>query len=139
MKEIKRCLLCNSKLYGSLGIHQKYCDQTCQAEYQYIKYIEKWKKGLVTGLTGIREDCSKHIRRYLFEKYKNKCARCGWNKRNKFTGNIPLEVEHIDGNFRNHYEHNLTLLCPNCHSLTKTYKGGNKGKGRKNIRKKYLR
>lgn len=49
---------------------------------------------------------------------------------------FPLEVEHIDGNFENNSEENLTLLCPNCYSLTPTYKGANKGNGRKE-RKKY--
>ena len=32
--------------------------------------------------------------------------------------------------------YNLIALCPNCHYLTATYKGANKGYGRK-IRKKY--
>ena len=31
---------------------------------------------------------------------------------------------------------NLELLCPNCHSLTATYKAANMGSGRKD-RKKY--
>ena len=33
-------------------------------------------------------------------------------------------------------EDNLDLICPNCHSLTATYKGANKGNGRKD-REKY--
>ena len=49
---------------------------------------------------------------------------------------MPLEVEHIDGNYLNNSEENLDLICPNCHSLTATYKGANKGKGRKE-RNKY--
>ena len=39
------------------------------------------------------------------------------------------------GNFENNSETNLTLLCPNCHSLTPTYKGANKGNGRKDLKK----
>jgi hypothetical protein len=39
---------------------------------------------------------------------------------------IPLELEHIDGNSSNHLLENLTLLCPNCHALTPTYRGRNK-------------
>ena len=58
---------------------------------------------------------------------------------NLFTKKIPLEVEHIDGNSQNNKEENLTLLCPSCHSLTKTYKGANKGKGRKHRRSRYLK
>ena len=77
------------------------------------------------------------IKKYLFNKYQNKCARCGWGEVNKYTGNIPLEVEHIDGNYQNNKEDNLILLCPNCHSLTSTYKGANLNKGRKNRNKYY--
>ena len=78
-----------------------------------------------------------HIKRYLFEKYNNKCARCGWSKINIFTNNIPLEIEHIDGNYENNNEDNLILLCPNCHALTSTYKGANINNGRKS-RRKYI-
>lgn len=41
---------------------------------------------------------------------------------------IPLELEHIDGNNRNNLLSNLIVLCPNCHSLTPTYRGKNKRK-----------
>ncbi|MFW5895280.1 MAG: HNH endonuclease [archaeon] len=40
-----------------------------------------------------------------------------------------LEIEHIDGNAKNNREENLDLICPNCHSLTSTYKALNSGKG----------
>lgn len=53
---------------------------------------------------------------------------------NPYTGTIPLEVEHIDGDAENNSEDNLTLLCPNCHSLTKTYRGANRGKSTRNIK-----
>lgn len=74
---------------------------------------------------------------YEYKKYNSKYARCGWSKVNKYTGNIPLEIEHIDGNYMNNKEENLILLCPNCHSLTSTYKGANMNNGRKNRNKYY--
>ncbi|MEU5134905.1 MULTISPECIES: HNH endonuclease signature motif containing protein [Streptomyces] len=56
------------------------------------------------------------------------CALCGtgpvWRGRP-----LPLEVDHIDGNWRNNLQQNLRLLCPNCHSTTDTYRG--RGKGRR--------
>ena len=125
------CLNCGKEIAS----RNKYCNNNCQAEYQHKQWIQRWKNGEESGLTG-QYQISHHIRRYLQDKYDNKCARCGWSKINPYTGSIPLEVEHIDGNYLNNQEDNLTLLCPNCHSLTATYKGANKGNGRKE-RKKY--
>ncbi|MEJ8644143.1 HNH endonuclease signature motif containing protein [Streptomyces sp. MS1.HAVA.3] len=41
---------------------------------------------------------------------------------------LPLEVDHIDGDWRNNRPENLRLLCPNCHSTTDTYRGRAKGR-----------
>lgn len=105
----------------------------------FEEYIEKWKKGEVSGGRGDLKGhgyVSHHVRKYLFEKYSNKCARCGWSELNTFTQTIPLEVEHIDGNSLNHKEENLILLCPNCHSLTRGH-SSSKGNGRRYYREKY--
>jgi hypothetical protein len=45
-------------------------------------------------------------------------------------GQLPLEIEHIDGDWRNLRMENLTVLCPNCHALTRSFRGQNRGKGR---------
>ena len=100
-----------------------------QNEKRYDDYIEKWKQGLVNGMRG-KNLISRHIRKYLFKKYDDKCSKCNWSMVNPYTGLIPLEVEHIDGNYQNNTEENLVLLCPNCHSLTSTYKNLNRGNGR---------
>ncbi len=125
------CKNCNKPLKRG----KSYCSNTCQLEYEYKEYIYKWKNGLVSGMKG-KYQVSNYVRRYLYEKYNSSCALCGWNKRNPYSNIIPLEIEHIDGNYLNNSEINLILLCPNCHSLTATYKGANRGKGRKE-RKKY--
>lgn len=130
------CKCCGKELIGREKRNNIYCDVRCQMEFQYQQYIQKWKSGEDNGLKG-EYQISKHIRKYLFRKYNNKCSRCGWGEINPYTNNIPLEVEHIDGNFMNNNEENLTLLCPNCHSLTSTYKGANAGKGRQARHKYY--
>ena len=104
---------------------------------QYKKYIARWKDGIESGLRGTYL-ISLHVRRYLMEKFNNMCSKCGWGEVNPYTGNIPLEVHHKDGNYTNNDEDNLELLCPNCHSLTETYKAANKGQGRKDRKKYYL-
>ena len=109
----------------------KYCSNTCQMEYQYQSCIKKWKAGEISGLQSIGI-VSRHIKRYLRRKYKNKCCLCGWAKVNPKIGDTPLVADHIDGNWRNNVEGNLRLLCPNCDSLTPTYAGLNRGNGRQN-------
>ena len=64
------------------------------------------------------------------DKYSCKCQLCGWGETNPYTNTVPLEIHHIDGNYKNNNEDNLQLICPNCHSLTETYKSHNKD-GRK--------
>lgn len=57
------------------------------------------------------------LREGLFEP---KCYRC--NLREWQGQPITLELEHIDGDRSNNKIENLTLLCPNCHALTKTWR-----------------
>lgn len=71
---------------------------------------------------------SRWIRFFLIKTYGNKCSRCKLEKWNDLP--IPLELEHIDGNYTNNNLGNVCLLCPNCHAQTSTYKAKNKGKGR---------
>lgn len=109
-----------------------YCNNKCQSEYEYKQYIELWKQNKISGTTGKKcKDISRHIRRYLFEKNNNKCSKCGWGEINIFTNTVPLEIHHKDGNCLNNKENNLELLCPNCHSLTDTFGGLNKGKSKR--------
>ena len=64
--------------------------------------------------------------KYMFEKFNNSCQKCGWNMKNEYTNLIPLTIHHIDGNCSNNIESNLSLLCPNCHSLTNNFGSRNK-------------
>ena len=131
------CLNCGKELHQkSSNSYNKFCDNKCQAEYQYKQYIERWKNNLEDGLSG-KYKLSNYIRQYIFKKYDNKCCQCGWSEINPYSNTIPLEIDHIDGDYRNNHEDNLRLLCPNCHSLTSTYKGLNMGKGRKDRAKYY--
>lgn len=110
----------------------RFCSNTCQNEFQYRRYIERWQAGLETGNTGSGRNLqvSNFVKRFLFAKHACRCSRCGWSETNPTTGKVPLNVEHIDGDPWNSCEANLTLLCPNCHSLTPTFGALNKGRGR---------
>lgn len=129
----KFCQFCGKKLSN----HQKkYCNQTCQQNFLYAQYINEWKNNK-TDLEKNKFRVSNYIRRYLWKKHKGKCSRCGWNTPNPFTKKVILEIEHIDGDSTNNDEDNLDLICPNCHSLTSTYKALNYGNGNKKRLKYY--
>lgn len=129
-----KCIKCEKELKKR---QKKFCSIQCQKDYEYEQYIIRWLDKKESGLRG-KYSLSRHIKRYMLEKAGYKCERCGWNERNPYTGNIPLEIEHIDGNYLNNSPDNLVVLCPNCHSLTGTYKGANKGYGRKDREQYYV-
>lgn len=128
-RTIKRyCLYCEKELSRQ---NKKYCNQTCAHTYRRRKYIEGWLSEKETGTkgTGNGSSISSRVRNYLLEQTEHKCSICGWGERNPYTNTIPLEIDHIDGNWKNNSPDNLRVLCPNCHSLTATHKGANRGNG----------
>lgn len=72
-----------------------------------------------------------HARRMQSHRLKRALLACGVEECCALCGNeavwlgqpLPLEVDHIDGDWRNNRIDNLRLLCPNCHSTTDTYRG----------------
>jgi hypothetical protein len=134
-KKLLKNFKVNKCLYCSKLVNNKYCNNTCRAKYKVQIQIKEWLDGKLDG-------CSKgghasYVKKYLLKKYDNKCSKCKWGEINPYTKTLPLEVEHIDGNPYNNSPKNVTLLCPNCHSLTKTYRGANVGNGRRSYLKKY--
>jgi endogenous inhibitor of DNA gyrase (YacG/DUF329 family) len=127
-KARRPCLACGKEPYRA---SYKYCSNKCQGVYQNLLYMKDWKAGKISGLQSIGI-VSTQIKRYLREKFGNKCCLCGWAETNPKTGSIPLVADHIDGNWRNNAESNLRLICPNCDSLSPTYAALNKGNGRPN-------
>lgn len=60
------------------------------------------------------------LREGIFE---HLCSQCG--RRTWLGQDIPLELDHINGNPEDNRLENLRMLCPNCHAQTPTYRGRN--------------
>jgi hypothetical protein len=75
---------------------------------------------------------SNKLKRRLFQAgiLSPKCSKCGWATVAP-DGRVPVELDHINGDRNDNRLENLRILCPNCHSLTSTYRGLNKGIARR--------
>jgi hypothetical protein len=104
-----------------------YCSVKCQWVVKHRQLLAKFLSGEYPPIPSTGPS---FLRRHLLKKNGERCSRCGWSERNPVTGRVPLDLEHIDGDWRNNTPANLVLLCPNCHSLTPTFKALNKGRGR---------
>ena len=117
----RKCLMCDKTLNRS----EKYCSFKCQKDFRI-------RKAVLNGTASHRTS-----KAYLLSLYGEKCMECGWKEINPITKKVPIELEHIDGNSDNNDLSNLKILCPNCHSLTPTFKALNKGNGRHKRMKRY--
>lgn len=112
------CINCGKAFYpkGSVGT---YCTVQCRRHYQWNSImVPKILRGEVTK--------PKTLKKYLTDTHGYRCHRCHISE---WDGEkLVLQLDHIDGNSDNNFPSNLRLLCPNCHSLTPTYKGNGKNK-----------
>lgn len=125
--KLKNCLYCNILLEHK--DKTKFCSLVCNNNFK--------RKQLFLSIENEKCNSVNSIKKYLINKQGNKCSECGWCKVNPITNKVPIELEHIDGDSTNNKLNNLKLLCPNCHSLTPTYKALNIGKGRHSRRLRY--
>jgi len=120
------CKQCGTLTARANGV---YCSSRCQRAFEHDDYIGNWLAGKESGS---RADgtVTNPIKTWLRQQNNDQCSQCGWNVVHSITNRVPLEVDHIDGDHNNNRPENLRLLCPNCHSLTPTYRALNKGRGR---------
>lgn len=87
-----------------------------------LKVKETWEKKILEAdfnTLGYDSRCKR-----IKNEQNNKCNKCGLSE---WQGQkLVLEIEHRDGNHQNNSRENLEALCPNCHSLTHTWRGKNK-------------
>lgn len=114
---MKQCKSCGSEIPN----RNEFCNNVCQNEHQTNIKLQEWLNGK-NFLRGNGLTIPDWIRRYLLKETNHKCSECGWGETNPFTNKSPLEIDHIDGDAKNNLKENLRVLCPNCHSLKKTFK-----------------
>lgn len=129
---VSKCKNCCSKLIFN-GKHKNvFCNAKCCNEYKINTNIQLWldspeKYNILP----------QYVRKHLLSKANNQCCLCGWGELNPHSNTYPLIIDHIDGNSQNNIPQNLRVICPNCDSLTATYKALNKGNGRHYRRQRY--
>lgn len=155
----KKCLKCSKIHDGSFG-SGKYCSRSCANSRTHSAetknkisntLTEKYESGEIKSqgnLEAAREAHKKwvikkqqelmncefssltyeRLRKRVILEQKSSCIKCGLDEWLKEP--IALEIDHKDGNNKNNSRDNVEALCPNCHAMTSTWRGRNKGNQR---------
>lgn len=127
-RPLANCGTCGKRLSTPTAT---FCSQQCRADDK----VKRWLNGEVFSEGRAWGDVTDWMRNYLFSLRGRQCWECGWEQANASTGVVPVEIDHIDGDSSNNLFDNLRVLCPNCHSLTPTFRGLNKESARSGTRK----
>lgn len=150
---IRKCLWCDSEFESTnTKRYRKCCCETCSHKYSSSKRTEEWriemqenepKKWLeyrrnmsIKAQERNRNRpkismkkkpfellCWESKRERILEEQGCKCGKCNLSEWMGVL--ITFEVDHIDGDNKNDSRENLIGLCPNCHSITPTWRGRN--------------
>lgn len=77
----------------------------------------------------------KTLKSFIITQKTHQCEVCTFSKWGEHD--IPLVLDHVDGNASNNHIENLRLLCPNCDAQTENYKSKNKKSSRNARRERY--
>lgn len=124
------CLGCGAENKLRHNSRNKFCNNKCQQELIFKTKVESWLKGEIPGYRGKTKQTTNFVKRYLWSLRGTSCEVCGWDERHPVDGAVLTEIDHIDGNASNSKPENLRILCPNCHSMTPTFRARNKGSER---------
>lgn len=97
----RECADCGKPFISASHHPARYCTQGC-----HLRHLARWRRESA-GDFGNRRAAKETLLREV-----GHCERCEW------SGEVGiLELHHLDRNPRVNTRANVTLLCPNCHSL----------------------
>ena len=95
------------------------------------KSLERWYVKADIRVQNGEPLCDETTKKYLIEKHGHECWECGVTE---WRGEkLHLEMDHIDGNNKNNDIDNIRILCPNCHSITPTWRYKNNKNNKKQV------
>jgi len=125
-----QCKYCGNDVVSGGKYTRVFCNMACANGYRAKERVDAWWSGTHDGLNATGTATAKWVRQALIERFGEQCSECGWNETHPTTGRVPIELDHIDGNWLNALPENVRLLCPNHHALTPTYRWLNSAKAR---------
>lgn len=115
---------------------RKYCSNKCQGDHRQRRVVEDWLAG-GKAVKGAMMVMKKAVRKHLIDKAGGCCEACGWNGKHPADGRSLLHIHHKDGDASNSSPSNLSVLCPNCHSMTENF--GTRNRGSKRYKRFFVR
>jgi hypothetical protein len=130
-EQIQNCLHCNKSIIRRPNEikkgHKLFCNNSCYKAHKMYNLKNEFDCLFSEGKIKRRPV----LRKLVIQRDGYKCSNC--NNSTWLNAQIPLWLDHIDGNASNNLPNNLRMICLNCDALNSTFGGKNRGKGRKSL------